>query len=223
MIGLLVLAFAAKNVSVQSATGRHGADRETIADTLTEGGVLTSDQQVVHDAARRMLTAVLSLPGEHDRQRHRRSRRWRGDRCFPQPAEHGHGGVPLLPLQGRDREGGRRRRRARRSARQGHAGAADREVRVREYVYPRALFRLTEQDLEVVKQRRRTATSPGRGYGGDEPPDGRRRWRHSRRTTRRRVANIRLRRGRESPPNLSPRARNVNGPGPHPPRPRTGP
>ena len=60
LIALLVLALAAKNVSVQSGTGQFGSERAAIATTLIEGGVLTSDQQTIHAAARTMLTAVLS-------------------------------------------------------------------------------------------------------------------------------------------------------------------
>jgi ParB family chromosome partitioning protein len=47
-------------VSVQSGSGLGGYDREQIAAGITEGGVLSSDQDLVRTAARSMLAAVLS-------------------------------------------------------------------------------------------------------------------------------------------------------------------
>lgn len=60
MIGLLVLAFAGRNVSVQSGAALGKSDREQIAETLTEGGTLTRDSATIQSAARAMLAAVLS-------------------------------------------------------------------------------------------------------------------------------------------------------------------
>src|SRR6516225_8774345 len=60
LLGLLVLALAAKNVSVQSGADIGPFDREAIAATITEGGVLTSDFDLVRAAARNMLVAALS-------------------------------------------------------------------------------------------------------------------------------------------------------------------
>jgi hypothetical protein len=60
LLALLVLALAGKNVSVQSGSGLGGYDRERIAGSVTEGGVLSSDQDLVRTAARSMLAAVLS-------------------------------------------------------------------------------------------------------------------------------------------------------------------
>jgi ParB/RepB/Spo0J family partition protein len=60
LLALLVLAVAGKNVSVQSGSGLGGYDREQIAAGITEGGVLSSDQDLVRTAARTMLAAVLS-------------------------------------------------------------------------------------------------------------------------------------------------------------------
>ena len=63
LIALLVLAFAGRNVEVKS--GVAGLDaynnaRGQIADTLTEGGAITSDRAVLRSAARSMLTHALS-------------------------------------------------------------------------------------------------------------------------------------------------------------------
>ena len=63
LIALLVLAFAGNNVEVKTglAEGRLQRDsRATIAGTLTEGGALTSDPALLHEAARAMLAYTLS-------------------------------------------------------------------------------------------------------------------------------------------------------------------
>ena len=63
LIALLVLAFAGKNVEVKSGIARegiHGDGRATIAGTLTEGEVITSDPAAVRSAARAMLAYALS-------------------------------------------------------------------------------------------------------------------------------------------------------------------
>src|SRR6266446_1859387 len=60
LLGLLVLALAGKNVSIQSGADMSPFDRERIAATITEGGVLTSDFGLIHAAARSMLVAALN-------------------------------------------------------------------------------------------------------------------------------------------------------------------
>ena len=60
LLSLLVLAFAGKNVTVQSGSDAASWDRATVAATLTEGGVLTADADLVRAAARTMLVATLS-------------------------------------------------------------------------------------------------------------------------------------------------------------------
>jgi ParB/RepB/Spo0J family partition protein len=60
LLGLLVLALAGKNVSVQSGADISPFDRETIAATITEGRVLASDRELIRTAARNMLVAALS-------------------------------------------------------------------------------------------------------------------------------------------------------------------
>lgn len=64
LIGLLVLALAGRNVTVQSsvqrATYRHTDDRGAVARQVIEGGVLISDPDTVRAAARTMLGQVLS-------------------------------------------------------------------------------------------------------------------------------------------------------------------
>jgi ParB family chromosome partitioning protein len=60
LLGLLVLALAAKNISVQSGADIGPFEREAIGATISEGGVLTSDLELVRTAARNMLAAALS-------------------------------------------------------------------------------------------------------------------------------------------------------------------
>ena len=86
MVALLVLAFAGRNVSVQSGAALGKSDREQIAETLTEGGTLTRDAGLnphrrARDAGRRTV-----LPGQHDQQRRRRAHRRRQRRGDAAPA-----------------------------------------------------------------------------------------------------------------------------------------
>ena len=60
LLGLLILAFGGSNVIVHSGSELHDDDRKAICRTLTEGGVLTADPELLRHAARRMLTGVLS-------------------------------------------------------------------------------------------------------------------------------------------------------------------
>ena len=59
LLGLLILAFGCDNVSVDSGGHLHGDDREAICRAITEGGVLTTDVDLLRQAARRMLAGVL--------------------------------------------------------------------------------------------------------------------------------------------------------------------
>jgi hypothetical protein len=60
LVGLLVLALGADNVGVQSPLNAGHHDRAAIRDRIGEGGVLTADPALLHDAARDMLKIVLS-------------------------------------------------------------------------------------------------------------------------------------------------------------------
>ena len=60
LLGMLILAFGANNVSVDSGTNLSGNERQAISRTLTEGGVLTTDASLLRQTARAMLAAVLS-------------------------------------------------------------------------------------------------------------------------------------------------------------------
>ena len=60
LLGMLILAFGGDNVSVDSGSDLRGDDRQAICRTLTEGGVLTADRDLLRQAARKMLIGVLS-------------------------------------------------------------------------------------------------------------------------------------------------------------------
>ena len=60
MIGLLVLALAGRNVSVQEPNPTGAWDRHGLAAKIAEGGVLTADDHLLRQTARAMLVSVLS-------------------------------------------------------------------------------------------------------------------------------------------------------------------
>ena len=60
LLAMLILAFGGDNVSVDSGSDLRGDDRQAICRTLTEGGVLTADRDLLRQAARKMLIGVLS-------------------------------------------------------------------------------------------------------------------------------------------------------------------
>jgi ParB/RepB/Spo0J family partition protein len=60
LFGMLILAFGGDNVNVDSGSDLRDHDREAICRTLTEGGVLTADRDLLRQAARKMLIGVLS-------------------------------------------------------------------------------------------------------------------------------------------------------------------
>lgn len=60
LFGLLILAFGGENVTVDSGSDLRGEDRKAICRAVTEGGVLTADRDLLRQAARKMLTGVLS-------------------------------------------------------------------------------------------------------------------------------------------------------------------
>jgi len=60
LLGLLVIAFAGKNVAVQSPQGMEVTSRLQVLSSICEGGVLSIDSDAIHTAARAMLKLVLS-------------------------------------------------------------------------------------------------------------------------------------------------------------------
>ena len=171
LIALLVLALAAKNVSVQSGTGQFGSERAAIADALIEGGVLTSDQQAIHDAARTMLTAVLSC---------RANMTDSGvvarvigdviDASLHLPNMATEEFLSCLSKAGIEKAAAAEGVRVEARGKDTRAGLIER-FKSGSYVYPRALFKLTEQDLGEAKAAAAGRFVPGRGHGNDETPD----------------------------------------------------
>ncbi len=60
LFGMLILAFGGDNVTVGSGSDQRDHDRRALCRTLTEGGVLTGDRDLLRQAARKMLIGVLS-------------------------------------------------------------------------------------------------------------------------------------------------------------------
>lgn len=60
LLALLILAFGGDNVAIQSGSAMRPSERHRICDTITEGGVLTTDPGLLRRAARDMLAGVLS-------------------------------------------------------------------------------------------------------------------------------------------------------------------
>jgi hypothetical protein len=60
LLGLLILAFGCDNLSVDSGSDLRDDDREAICRAITEDGVLTTDLDLLRQAARRMLIGALS-------------------------------------------------------------------------------------------------------------------------------------------------------------------
>lgn len=141
LIGLLVLAFAATNVSVETGQPYGRDDRRATADRISEGGVLTADPVLLTAAARDMLKVVLScranmtdsgfssrVAGENARRHH-------------PPAHNGNRGLPVLPVAARPGTQRRRRGGEGRGPGKGHARRHGQALRRRNLAFPRRGFR----------------------------------------------------------------------------------
>jgi ParB family chromosome partitioning protein len=150
LFGMLILAFGGDNVSIESGGDLYGDDRRAICRTLTEGGVLTADRDLLRRAARRMLTGVLSC-------RENRSR----SGFFARIAGEAIGASLLLPnMASEDFLSCLSRGALETAARAEGVDIAPRakDTRARliarfsdgTFVYPGALFRLTPEEREAV-------------------------------------------------------------------------
>ncbi|MEO8714806.1 MAG: ParB N-terminal domain-containing protein [Acetobacteraceae bacterium] len=169
LTALLVLAFAGRNVSVQSGAALGKSDREQIAETLTEGGTLTHDTGTIQAAARAMLAAVLSC--RDNMTDSGPVARIAGDSI---------GAGLLLPNMATEdflsclSKAGVEKAAAAEGVRIG-ARAKDTRVAMVErfahgvYVYPGALFRLSEQEIAEAKRRAPYRYVPGsEDVGGED-------------------------------------------------------
>ena len=173
LLALLVLALAGKNVSVQSGAGLGGYDREQIAAALTEGGVLSADMNVARTAARAMLAAVLSCRDNMT-----------NSGVVARIAGDAIGASLNLPSMATDAFLSCLSKTAigKAAAAEGvrvEARAQDTRARLVErfkngvYVYPGALFKLTQTELDDAKQTAARRYVPGRaGHSGDDGADG---------------------------------------------------
>ena len=120
LIGLLVLAFDAKNVTVQSDRPTHST-RTKLVQSITEGGRLTHDAERLRVVARQMLGDRPLVLARAKRQRACRAHRGRRPRRRRAYRQYGDGRLPRLPVENRDREGWVGLARSAAPARQGHA------------------------------------------------------------------------------------------------------
>jgi ParB/RepB/Spo0J family partition protein len=182
LLGMLVLALGADNVAVDSGSNLNGNDRQAISRTLTEGGVLTADPDLLRRAARMMLAAVLSC---------RENRSQSGP--FARIAGEAIGASLRLPNMATEEFLSCLSRSALEKA--AAAEGVRVEVRAKDtrarmvgrfaegtFVYPGALFRLAPEDLTAAAERRHGHTgagwvgpvtsADGEGDGLAEPEDG---------------------------------------------------
>ena len=170
LLAMLVLAFAGRNVSVQSGNGVGGYDRERIAAGLTEGGVLSADLDAIRAAARAMLAAVLSC--RDNMTNSGLVARIVGDAIgaslnLPNMATEEFLSCLSKAAIGKaaTAEGVRVELRAKDT----RARMVDR-FKDGVYVYPGALFKLTQAELDDAKATAARRYVPGRGWDGEDDP-----------------------------------------------------
>jgi ParB/RepB/Spo0J family partition protein len=153
LLGLLILALGADNVSVDSGSGLGPDDRRAICRGIIAGGVLTDDRDRLRQAARQMLIGVLSC---------RENRSQSG--IVARIAGEAIGASVLLPNMATETFLPCLSRSVLETiARAEGVNLAPRVVHTRErlvkrfqdgaYVYPGALFRLTPEELAAAEQR----------------------------------------------------------------------
>ena len=172
LFGMLILAFGGDNVTVDSGSDQRDHDRRAICRTLTEGGVLTGDRDLLRQAARKMLIGVLSC---------RENRSQSGP--FARVAGEAVGASLLLPNMATEEflqclSRGALEAAARAEGVNVAPRAKDTRARMVDrfkdgtFVYPGALFQLTpEEQVTAGEQRRDHAdadrSDPADGDGGE--------------------------------------------------------
>ena len=153
LLALLVLAFASRNVSVQSGVALGIHERQEIADMVTEGGVLTADTETLRIAARAMLTTVLSCRDNMT-----------DSGLVARIAGHSIGASQFLPTMATEEflsclsKPGIERAAAAEGVRVGARGKDTRAQMIARfagstYVYPAALFKMTDAELAEAARR----------------------------------------------------------------------
>jgi ParB/RepB/Spo0J family partition protein len=161
LLGMMILAFGGDNVSVDSGSDVRGDDRQAICRTITEGGVLTGDLDLLRQAARRMLVGVLSC---------RENRTQSGP--FARIAGEAVGASLRLPNMASEEflsclSRGALETAARTEGVRIEARAKDTRARMvtrfkdGTFVYPAALFRLTPEELAAAAERRHARSGAG--------------------------------------------------------------
>jgi ParB family chromosome partitioning protein len=175
LIALLVLALGGRNVSVQSGAGLGGHDREGIASGLTDGGALTTDPETVHAAARAMLTVVLSC--RENASSSGPLARVAGDTIgaslhLPNMATEDF--LSCLSKAGVEKAAASEGVRVEARGKDTRANLVNR-FKDGVYVYPPALFKLTDDEVAAAKAARSRRYVPGSGLAGsmlDDDSDG---------------------------------------------------
>jgi ParB family transcriptional regulator, chromosome partitioning protein len=173
LLGMLILAFGGDNVSVDSGSDLRGDDRRAICRGITEGGVLTADLDQLRQAARRMLTGVLSC--RENRSRSGAVARIAGEAIGASILLPNMATEVFLPCLSRGA--------LETAARAEGVNIAPRAKETRErmvtrfkdgtFVYPGALFRLTPEELAALaEQRHGRAGWVGPVTGDDGEDDG---------------------------------------------------
>jgi len=153
LLALLILAFASRNVSVQSGVALGIHERQEIADMVTEGGVLTADTETLRIAARAMLTTVLSCRDNMT-----------DSGLVARIAGHSIGASQFLPTMATEEflsclsKPGIERAAAAEGVRVGARGKDTRAQMIARfagstYVYPAALFKMTDAELAEAARR----------------------------------------------------------------------
>ena len=171
LLALLVLSLGGRNVEVRSGADLGRFDRDEVCAAITEGGVLTSDQDAVRSAARTMLTIALSC--RDNMSNSGPIARIAGDTIgaslnLPNMATEEFLSCLSKPAIGKaaTAEGVRV-----------EARAKDTRARMVEhfktgvYVYPGALFKLTQLEIDDVKAAATRHYGPGQGWGDDADAD----------------------------------------------------
>jgi ParB/RepB/Spo0J family partition protein len=177
LLGMMILAFAGKNVQIDSPSDAGAFERTQIANAITNGGNLSGDPNAIRAAARKMLTTVLSC---------RENRSDSG--ILARIAGDAIGASLYLPSMATDEFLSCLSKAAL------NAAAATHNVRVEPrakdtrsrmvhrfantvYVYPDALFQVTAADLEKARTSAPRNYVPGRGWitpheAGEDTGDG---------------------------------------------------
>jgi ParB family chromosome partitioning protein len=171
LIALLVLALGGRNVSVQSGAGLGGHDREDIASGPTDGGALATDPETVHAAARAMLTLVLSC--RENASYSGPLARVAGDTVgaslhLPNMATEDF--LSCLSKAGVEKAAAAEGVRVEARGKDTRANLVNR-FKDGLYVYPPALFKLTDDEVAAAKEARSRRYVPGAGRTGSTLDD----------------------------------------------------